>query len=67
MHELVRKGKARQIGEVSGPSTNKEVLCQLTRCSMRCLGLSNFNILKTKRIIEETGIIPAANQVEMNP
>ncbi|KAI1766318.1 NADP-dependent oxidoreductase domain-containing protein [Hypoxylon sp. FL1150] len=29
--------------------------------------LSNFNILKTKRLIQETGILPAANQVEMNP
>ncbi|KAF2175255.1 Aldo/keto reductase [Zopfia rhizophila CBS 207.26] len=31
------------------------------------LGVSNFNILKTKRLIEETGIVPTANQVEMNP
>ncbi|RYP73392.1 hypothetical protein DL771_003660 [Monosporascus sp. 5C6A] len=33
----------------------------------RHIGLSNFNILKIKRVIEETGIVPLANQVEMNP
>ena len=30
-------------------------------------GLSNFNILKTKRILEVARIIPAVNQVEIHP
>ncbi|KAL7791471.1 aldo-keto reductase [Trichoderma ceciliae] len=31
------------------------------------IGLSNFNILKTKRILEIAKIIPAVNQVEIHP
>jgi hypothetical protein len=31
------------------------------------LGLSNFNILKTKRILEVAKILPAVNQVEIHP
>ncbi|KAI1392458.1 aldo-keto reductase [Hypoxylon trugodes] len=31
------------------------------------IGLSNFNILKTKRILEVATIIPAVNQVEIHP
>lgn len=30
-------------------------------------GVSNFNILKLKRLVHESGITPAANQIEMNP
>jgi hypothetical protein len=30
-------------------------------------GISNFNILKTKRILEVARIIPAVNQVEIHP
>ncbi|SPQ25705.1 80cd6532-9d7f-4fa3-bb68-de2949bee57c [Thermothielavioides terrestris] len=33
----------------------------------RAIGLSNFNILKTKRILEVARIIPAVNQVEIHP
>lgn len=29
-------------------------------------GVSNFNIIKLKRLIEVCGV-PAANQIEMNP
>ncbi|KAI1091827.1 aldo-keto reductase [Rostrohypoxylon terebratum] len=31
------------------------------------IGLSNFNILKTKRILEIAKIVPAVNQVELHP
>ncbi|KAI1759680.1 NADP-dependent oxidoreductase domain-containing protein [Hypoxylon sp. FL1150] len=31
------------------------------------IGLSNFNVLKTKRILEIAKIIPAVNQVEVHP
>ncbi|KAI9768278.1 MAG: hypothetical protein M1839_004142 [Geoglossum umbratile] len=31
------------------------------------IGLSNFNVLKTKRILEVARIIPAVNQVEIHP
>lgn len=30
-------------------------------------GLSNFNVLKTKRILEVARIRPAVNQVELHP
>ncbi|RYP35686.1 hypothetical protein DL767_003707 [Monosporascus sp. MG133] len=33
----------------------------------RSIGLSNFNILKTKRILEKARIVPAVNQVEIHP
>ncbi|KAK2730979.1 putative alcohol dehydrogenase [Colletotrichum kahawae] len=33
----------------------------------RSIGLSNFNVLKTKRIPEVTRIVPAVNQVELHP
>ncbi|KAH6621488.1 aldo-keto reductase [Chaetomium sp. MPI-SDFR-AT-0129] len=33
----------------------------------RAIGLSNFNVLKTKRILEVARIIPAVNQVELHP
>lgn len=33
----------------------------------RSIGLSNFNVLKTKRILEVCRIIPAVNQVELHP
>ncbi|KAL2020065.1 hypothetical protein VTK56DRAFT_8869 [Thermocarpiscus australiensis] len=33
----------------------------------RAIGISNFNILKTKRILEIAKIIPAVNQVEIHP
>jgi len=33
----------------------------------KAIGLSNFNILKTRRIIENATIIPAVNQVELHP
>jgi len=31
------------------------------------LGLSNFNMLKIKRVLEVAKIIPAVNQVEIHP
>ncbi|KAI2634224.1 NADP-dependent oxidoreductase domain-containing protein [Hypomontagnella submonticulosa] len=34
---------------------------------IRRIGLSNFNILKTKKILEVARIIPAVNQVEIHP
>ncbi|KAH8879232.1 hypothetical protein GQ53DRAFT_800306 [Thozetella sp. PMI_491] len=33
----------------------------------RSIGLANFNILKTKRILETARIVPAINQVELHP
>ncbi|KAK3681032.1 aldo-keto reductase [Podospora appendiculata] len=33
----------------------------------RSIGISNFNILKTKRILEVAKIVPAVNQVELHP
>lgn len=33
----------------------------------RSIGLSNFNILKTKRVLGVAKIVPAVNQVEIHP
>lgn len=33
----------------------------------KSIGLSNFNILKTKRVLEVARIVPAVNQVELHP
>ncbi|KAL7896628.1 aldo-keto reductase [Trichoderma sp. SZMC 28014] len=33
----------------------------------RSIGLSNFNILKTKRVVDVARIMPAVNQVEIHP
>jgi alcohol dehydrogenase (NADP+) len=33
----------------------------------KSIGLSNFNILKTKRILERARIRPVVNQVELHP
>jgi alcohol dehydrogenase (NADP+) len=33
----------------------------------RSIGLSNFNMLKTKRILDVARIVPAVNQVELHP
>ncbi|KAI0395802.1 NADP-dependent oxidoreductase domain-containing protein [Xylariaceae sp. FL0594] len=49
------------------PDTWKAMAALIPTGKTRQIGLSNFNILKTKRVIDETGIVPAANQVEMNP
>ncbi|XXH02725.1 hypothetical protein Hte_009110 [Hypoxylon texense] len=49
------------------PDTWKAMAALVVAGKTRFIGLSNFNILKTKRIIHETGILPTANQVEMNP
>jgi diketogulonate reductase-like aldo/keto reductase len=61
MEKLVDSGKARAIGRYP-----------VTELTTRTLliwspGLSNFNVLKTKRILEVARIIPAVNQVEIHP
>jgi 2,5-diketo-D-gluconate reductase A len=33
----------------------------------RAIGVSNFNLEHLERIIEETGVVPAVNQVELHP
>ncbi|KAI5921325.1 aldo-keto reductase [Camillea tinctor] len=33
----------------------------------RSIGLSNFNLLKTKKLLESARIIPAVNQIELHP
>jgi diketogulonate reductase-like aldo/keto reductase len=33
----------------------------------RAIGVSNFSILKTKRLLETSIIRPAVNQIEMHP
>ncbi|KAI8628817.1 aldo-keto reductase [Xylariaceae sp. FL1651] len=33
----------------------------------RAIGISNFNLLKTKRLVEAARILPAVNQIELHP
>ena len=61
MEKLVDSGKARSIGRSSSTSHTRG---KITNSS---LGLSNFNVLKTKRILEVARIVPAVNQVEIHP
>ena len=34
---------------------------------VKSIGVSNFNIEQLERIIKETGVVPAVNQVELHP
>ena len=64
MERLVDSGKARSIGNY----TLRSVLSSTSSVANFILqGLSNFNMLKTKRILKEARIIPAVNQVEHHP
>jgi hypothetical protein len=64
MEKLVEKRKAKFIGKRTfyyvSFTLQFIILHQGT-------GLSNFNILKTKRILEIARIRPAVNQVELHP
>ena len=61
MEKLVDSGKARSIGKSMSTQTTATIP------SDGGAGLSNFNILKTKRILEVARINPAVNQVEIHP
>jgi diketogulonate reductase-like aldo/keto reductase len=63
MEKLVETGKARSIGTGVRKSTAKDI----QTAKLPDPGLSNFNILKTKRILEIATIVPAVNQVEIHP
>ncbi|KAK2809521.1 hypothetical protein FQN50_003789 [Emmonsiellopsis sp. PD_5] len=56
METLVEKGKVRLIGKWS-----------LSPTDFKNQSLSNFNVLKTKRVLEIAKIRPAVNQVELHP
>ncbi|KAK4175487.1 putative alcohol dehydrogenase [Triangularia setosa] len=49
------------------PETWKAMEKLIDSGKARAIGLSNFNILKTKRILDVARIIPAVNQVEIHP
>ncbi len=61
MEKLVDSRKTRSIGR----SFKRRIFN--VRAANSSLGLSNFNILKTKRILEVARIVPAVNQVEIHP
>jgi diketogulonate reductase-like aldo/keto reductase len=63
MERLVDKGKAKLIGMTGFSWVNFSLELML----IQGIGLSNFNILKTKRILETARIRPAVNQVELHP
>jgi diketogulonate reductase-like aldo/keto reductase len=63
MEKLVEACKARSIGKGVQKSTANET----QTAQLPDPGLSNFNILKTKRILEIATIVPAVNQVEIHP
>jgi len=62
-------GEARGLGE--GSVYRQVVALFLDLMSQviadKNLGLSNFNMLKTKRVLQVARIIPAVNQVEIHP
>ncbi|KAI9695467.1 MAG: hypothetical protein M1836_006455 [Candelina mexicana] len=49
------------------PDTFKAMESLVASGLTKSIGVSNFNMLKLKRLIKESGIVPAANQIEMNP
>ena len=60
MEAMVNSGKALAIGA-------SFLLQKLYHNSIEAPGLSNFNILKTKKILESARIRPVVNQVEVHP
>ena len=45
-----------------------KALCEIVKSGRaRAVGVSNFNEEELKRIIDETGVVPAVNQVELHP
>lgn len=67
MERLVDSGKARSIGTCGNRSSPALYRNDGTVLIVFQQGLSNFNILKTRRILEVARIIPAVNQVELHP
>ncbi|KAL2070556.1 hypothetical protein VTL71DRAFT_13582 [Oculimacula yallundae] len=65
MEELVVNRKVRFIGErfPESPVAFASIVSDLCCCQ----GLSNFNIIKTKRVLEVAKIRPFVNQVELHP
>ena len=61
MEKMVDIGKARMIGE-----TAKSYLDR-TKFLMIKIGLSNFNIVKIKRVLKTARIRPSVNQIELHP
>jgi alcohol dehydrogenase (NADP+) len=63
MEKLVDSGKAKSIGS----SSLLEAALLWSPSNWRYKVLSNFNILKTKRVLKVARIRPAINQVELHP
>lgn len=49
------------------PSTWKAMEALVDKGLARSIGLSNFSILKTKRLLQSCRIRPVLNQVELHP
>lgn len=62
METLVDLGLARSIGSYLSDNKYRLILMDIINA-----GLSNFNVLKTKRIVDIARIFPAVNQVEIHP
>ena len=62
METLVSRGKAKSIGTSAKLRAVDHLSWTLTK-----EGVSNFNILKLKRILDVARIVPAVNQVELHP
>lgn len=63
MEKLVDKGKTKLIGTEIPADTIYFAWIDMSGF----IGLSNFNILKLKRILEIARIRPTVNQVELHP
>ncbi|KAK7931491.1 aldo-keto reductase [Apiospora marii] len=62
MEALVESGKAKSIGTAC-----VLFIAKLSANADPMAGLSNFNLLKTRKLLETARIIPAINQVELHP
>ncbi|KAK8061557.1 aldo-keto reductase [Apiospora phragmitis] len=62
MEALVESGKAKSIGTAC-----VLIIANIIADADRIAGLSNFNLLKTTKLLETANIVPAVNQVELHP
>jgi alcohol dehydrogenase (NADP+) len=54
-------------GSRAYPETWKAMEKLVQKGKARAIGVSNFNILKMRRLLETATVIPAVNQVELHP
>ena len=55
------------LSEIPFSATYEAMLALKEKGLVKSAGVSNFSVSKLKKLIEETGVVPAMNQVELHP